>query len=506
MPNLLKAAALRRPQALKPKPRKEPVLRDPARSDPSRKDSILRLVTSSGQNSLERAFLPAALEVVESPPNPLGRMTVLTLCLVAVAGIAWAFIGKVDIVAVASGKFVALQHTQVVQPVETASVARILVKPGEHVSAGEVVIELDKTAVDAEMKRADVDLVAAELDRLRLTAFLADASTAPFASLAHATAEQIRLAESQLAADTAARAGKLASLAKEKFQRIAERQVLNQTLAKLQKTVPLVAQRADIHTRAADKGASSIPAKLESQQQLIEAQAEQEITATKIISLDAAIAEVEQKIATAEAESRAAALTELSKVRERARLAEETLAKASRRDELSTLRAPIAGTVQQMHVAGIGAVVTPAQQLLTIVPDDDTVEVEAVLENRDVGFVTAGQRVELKVEAFPFTRYGLLSGTVRSVDRDAEATPISPGGVHSSERVEDSIDQVEASERLRYSVRIALQPGTLDIDGKPAKLLAGMSVRAEILTGKRRIVDFLLAPLAEHVHDAFRER
>ena len=285
MPSLLKAAAVRRPQALKPMPRKEP-----ARSEPSRKESSLRLVASADKNSLERAFLPAALEVVESPPNPLGRLTVLTLCLAAMAAIAWAFIGKVDIVAVASGKFVALQHTQVVQPVETASVARILVKSGDHVSAGDVVIELDKTAVDAEMKRADVDLVAAELDRLRLTAFLAEASAAPFASLAHANADEIRLAESQLAADTAARMAKLASLAKEKFQRIAEREVLNQTLAKLQKTVPLVAQRADIHTRAADKGASSIPAKLESQQQLIEAEAEQEITATKIVSLDAAIA------------------------------------------------------------------------------------------------------------------------------------------------------------------------------------------------------------------------
>ncbi|MDR3494595.1 MAG: HlyD family type I secretion periplasmic adaptor subunit [Ancalomicrobiaceae bacterium] len=471
-----------------------------------RKQTVLRVVASNGQSDVERAFLPAALEVMETPPNPLGRMTVFVLCLVAAAGFAWAFFGKVDIVAVASGKFVGLSHTQVVQPVETASVARILVRSGQHVAAGDGLIELDRTAVDAERRRAEGERVVAELDRLRLSAFLAEATSAPFGSVADATPDEVRRAEAQLAADTAALAGKLASLSKERFQRVAERQVLTQTLARLEKTIPLVAQRADIHTKAADHGASSIPAKLESQQLLIEAQSDQETTLTKVGSLDAAIAEVDEKMSTAEAESRSTALADLEKAHERTRLAEETIAKATRRIELSTLKAPIAGTVQQIHVSGVGAVVTPAQQLLTIVPDDDRVEVEAVLENRDVGFVTSGQRVELKVDAFPFTRYGLLAGTVRAVDRDAEATPAGPAGVHSSERLEDSIDQVEASERLRYTVRIALAPGTLDIDGRPAVLLPGMSVRAEILTGKRRIIDFLLAPLAEHAHDAFRER
>jgi HlyD family secretion protein/hemolysin D len=186
--------------------------------------------------------------------------------------------------------------------------------------------------------------------------------------------------------------------------------------------------------------------------------------------------------------------------------AEEALAKAARRAELQTLRAPISGTVQQMHIANIGAVVTPAQQLLSVVPNDDRVEVEAVLENRDVGFVAAGQRVELKVDAFPFTRYGLLSGTVMSVDRDAEAAPAGQSGAQGSQRRADAIDQVESSERLRYTVHIAVSSAAIDVDGRSAPLLPGMAIKAEILTGKRRIIDFLLAPLREHVHDAMRER
>jgi len=104
-----------------------------------------------------------------------------------------------------------------------------------------------------------------------------------------------------------------------------------------------------------------------------------------------------------------------------------------------------------LHVASVGSVVTPAQQLLSIAPDDDRLEVEAVIENRDVGFVVAGQSVEVKIDAFPFTRYGLMSGTVLSVDRDAESTPVNQSAVQGSERHADQMDNVELSERLRYA-------------------------------------------------------
>jgi HlyD family secretion protein/hemolysin D len=380
------------------------------------------------------------------------------------------------------------------------------VKPGQEVRAGDPLIELDKTAALAEKERARSDLTAALLDQMRLNAFLDGSTSAPFDTIAEASPARRQRAMTQLTAQIASQNSHIASLAKEKFQRVAERQVLLQTVAKLEKTLPLIAQRADIRAKAAERGNAPIPAKLESQQLLIEAQSEREITRSKITSVDAAIEEIDEKMLAADAEVRTTALAELSKTQDHLRAAEEALAKATRRADLQTLRAPISGTVQQMHIAGIGAVVTPAQQMLSVVPEDETVEVEAVLENRDIGFVTAGQLVELKVDAFPFTRYGLLAGTVRSIDRDAEATPVNASGAHGSERAADEIDHVEASERLRYTVHIALKPGTLDIDGRPAKLLPGMSVRAEILTGKRRIIDFILAPLNEHLHDAMRER
>ena len=469
------------------------------------RSAVLRLVQANTMHAEERAFLPAALEATETPPNPLGRKVAFALCIAAIFGVAWAILGKVDIVAVASGKIISHMRTQVVQPFETASVGKVLVSPGQHVLAGDPLIELDKTAALAERERAAGDLIAGMLDEMRLTAFLAGAAAAPFDTIAGVSEADAARAQAQLKAQVAGQASQLAALDQEKIQRMADRTALYQTVTKIEQTLPMVAERANIRVKAAELGASVL-AGLESQQLLVETRAELEITRSKIASLDAAIAGLEQKSVATEAEIRTNAMGEFSKARDRVHSAEEALAKATRRSELQTLRAPISGTVQQMHIANIGAVVTPAQQLLSVVPDDDRVEVEAVLENRDVGFIEAGQRVELKVDAFPFTRYGLLGGTVMSVDRDAEAAPVGQSGVQGSQRTADAIDQVEASERLRYTVHIALAPGAFDVDGHPASLLPGMSVKAEILTGKRRIIDFLLAPLREHAHDAMRER
>jgi hemolysin D len=468
--------------------------------------AVLRFMTFDNAASHEREFLPAALEVIDTPPNPLGRLSAFLLCVVTLAGLGWAVFGKVDIVAVASGKLISHMRTQVVQPFETSSVSAVLVTPGQQVHAGDPLIELDKTAALAERDRAQNDLVAAKLDEMRLAAFLDGANKALFETIDAATGLDQARAQAQLTSQIAMRASQLAGLSQERAQHVADREALRQTAAKIEQTLPMVAERADIRTKASELGNASIIARLESQQLLVETRSELEITRAKVASLDAAIAGLDDKIVATGAEIRTNAMSDLSKARERARAGEEALAKATRRAELQTLRAPIEGTVQQLQVASVGAVVTPAQQLLSIVPENDRVEVEAVLENRDIGFVEFGQHVELKVDAFPFTRYGLLGGRVVSIDRDAEATPVNQSGVHGTERLADETDHIEGSEHLRYTVHIAIEPGSFNVDGRAAMLLPGMSVKAEILTGRRRIIDFLLAPLREHMHDAMRER
>ncbi|TBW32231.1 HlyD family type I secretion periplasmic adaptor subunit [Siculibacillus lacustris] len=454
----------------------------------------------------ERAFLPAALAVLETPPNPLGRRLLLAIVLTAFAALAWASIGEVDIVAVASGKMVSHTRTVVIQPFETGSIEAVLVRDGQAVAAGDALVELDKTAARAERDRAANDGIAAQLDELRFTAFLDGATTAPFETVATASEQERARAQAQLSAQNAAVAGQLAAIAAEREQRVADRLSPQLTEVKLRQTLPLVDQRAEIKRASAAMGNSSIPAKLESQQLAIETRAELDITLSKILALDAAIRGLDQKRTTTIADARLNAMNERAKAVDRARAASEALVKATRRLDLLTLRAPIAGTVQQVHPTNVGNVVTPAQQLLSIVPSSNGIEVEAVLENRDVGFVVVGQPVELKIDAYPFTRYGLMRGTVTAVDRDAEASPVDAKVVNGSQRTADATDYVEASERLRYTVRIALTTDGFEVDGRPAVLLPGMAVKAEVITGRRKIIDYLLSPLREVAHDAMRER
>src|SRR5271165_1075091 len=193
---------------------------------------LLRLVSVDSEMSREREFLPAALEVTVTPPNPLGRLTALSLCLVTLAGLGWTVIGKVDIVAVASGKIISHRRTQVVQPFETASVKAVLVGPGQHVRAGDALIELDKTAA----------LAAAELDEMRLAAFLDGKSSAPFARIVAASPLDQARAQGQLTAQISLKASQLASLLQERAQHVADREAQRQTAAKVEETLPIVAE------------------------------------------------------------------------------------------------------------------------------------------------------------------------------------------------------------------------------------------------------------------------
>lgn len=453
----------------------------------------------------ERAFLPVALEAMETPPSPLGRTLALLLCALVVIALAWACIGKLDIVAVASGKIVAHTRTKIVQPFEISTVTAILVTPGQSVHAGDPLIELDPIAANAERERARTDLVAAKLDQMRLATFFDGSGEAPFAKITEADATDVDRAQAQLVAQRAEAKAKLAAVAQERAQRIAERDAARLTLVKAEDVLPLVYERAEIRRKSAALEFGSRLLNLETQQQLVEAKAEVEIERSKIASLDAAIEGLDEQVTAFQAELRKTALTELSHAREQAGAAAEALAKANHRVALQTLRAPIDGTVQQLNVSSVGSVVTPAQQLLSVVPKDDRVEVEAILENRDVGFVSAGQTVELKIDAYPFTRYGLAKGTILSVDRDAESAPTRQAQ-EGSQRAADTIQNIEASENLVYTVHISLDRNSLIVNGRPAPLVPGMAIKAEIITGNRRIIDYILAPLAEYRHDSLRER
>jgi len=220
----------------------------------------------------------------------------------------------------------------------------------------------------------------------------------------------------------------------------------------------------------------------------------------------AAIATIDEQRAEAGAEYRRERYTELVEAERKAKGLSEDLIRAQHRTALQVLTAPVDGTVQQLAVHTIGGVVTPAQTLLVVVPIESHIEIEAMVLNRDIGFIHAGQDAEIKVDAFNFNRYGLLHGTVMNVSTDSitRDKPVDKSSGADPGAQDESSEP--ANQELVYAARVSLDRTQMQIDDRLVDLSPGMAVTVEIKTGSRRIISYLLSPLMRYKQDALRER
>lgn len=440
----------------------------------------------------ERAFLPALLEATETPPSPSGRILAAVLCGLVAFALAWSWIGRVDVVAEAEGRTVASGRSKVVQPPESGVVAAIRVRDGQAVREGDVLVELDRTMADAEHERMRQEILASHLAiaRLRLLVAVLDGSAAAdaplrLAGLPGADPAQVAAHESLLLDEVAEHRARRMNLMQELARRAAERATAEASIARLNEVIPLVAARADARAELARGGHGSRLTYLEARQQLLEAEHERVIQRRRIQEIDAAAAALRTQAGQLEAETLRQRRAELTEKEHLAAAQAQDALRADQRRRLLTLTAPIAGVVQQLAIHTVGGVVQPAQQLMVIAPQDDGLEVEALVLNRDVGFVRPGQPAEIKLEAFNFTRFGLVPGRVVALSGDA----------------------IQDEQRGPvYAARIALLRDAMTVDGRPVALMPGLKVTAEIRTGSRRVLDYLLSPLARHAHEAIRER
>lgn len=457
------------------------------------------------RNRHEREFLPAAIEIVETPPSPTGRALALAVAALFLLAVAWSAVGRVDIVAVAPGRIVPTGNSKIVQPLETAIVTAIHVRDGQLVRAGDKLIDLDTTASIAEARRLATDRDAARLDAARLRALLADGRdhVAPFAPPDDASTDAAAVQRQLLESQRAAQAAKIAAIDRQMQQRRAERATALATIAKIEASIPFIRERFEIRDDMAKRQLGSRIAQLENKQALSESQRELAVQQSHLATIDAAMAVLEEQRAEGIAEFRRQAAAELAEAERKSAALAEDLVKARTRTRLLTLTAPIDGTVQQLAVHTVGGVVTSAQPVLVVVPNGAHLQIEAMVSNRDIGFVRAGQPVEIKIDAFDFTRYGLVHGVVESLSQDAIVKDrAGERGARGEQRGGDG----GGGQDLGFAARIGLSKTRLDVDGSQVNLAAGMTVTVEIKTGQRSVLSFLLSPIARYRQDALRER
>lgn len=428
-------------------------------------------------------FLPAVLEIQQSPPSPIGRAILWTIMAVFSFAVLWAIFGWIDIVATAQGKIIPSGYSKVIQPYETGVIAAIHVLDGQVVKKGDVLIELDSTQNRADHDRASNEYRAAKVEAARLRALIAGRSKfeTPDDADPGYTALQQQLLIDQLAEYQA----KVAAAQHLIDQRKAALEQTRENIVRLEATVPMETERAEAYKKLLEHDAVTKMDFLQAEGQRIDKVQELAGQRKKINQDLSAFAEAEKNYRAMVSEFQRVKQIELSTTETKASSLVQDVTKAWQKADLQRLTTPIDGVVQQLAVHTVGGVVTPAQQLLLVVSQDHPVEVEAQVENKDVGFVKEGQPVEIKVETFPFTLYGTIPGRVLSVSDDAAA-----------------IEKVG----LIYPTRVSMDRGTIQVEGKQVNLTPGMAVTVEIKTGQRRIIEYLLSPLLKSVQESMRER
>jgi hemolysin D len=468
---------------------------------------VYRRVVGGFERRDEREFLPAALEVVETPASPTGRLVGLVIVLFFGLALAWAFLGRVDVIANAPGHIAPAGDIKVIQPLDAGLVRAIHVQDGDHVRAGQVLVELDPTQTAADSERLSRDLAQAQLDVARLSALKLAIETGrspQFVPPPGADPARVEEARAAMRAQADQAAAKVADLSQQISQKAAEAAEVRAETDKVQASLPMLAEKARIHHDLAQQGYGTSLADLDARQQLSEARHELGVQSQRAAQALAARAALERQRDEARSQYAADVLADQRKAEQQQNELTQDLVKAQNKSTQTELRAPIDGVVDQLAVHTLHGVVTPAEHLMIVVPDSGDLIIQARLADRDIGFVHAGQTVKVKVETFNFTRYGLLEGRVVGVSRDvvepldrqSAATP--PSGAPAGSGA--------AAQAPTYVVRIALAKTSMMVDGRLKPLQPGMSVTADIRTGSRSIIDYLLSPIARKAQESLHER
>jgi hemolysin D len=436
----------------------------------------------------EAQFLPAALALRDTPVHPAPRITLWLIMAFALIAVLWAIFGRIDVVATAVGKIIPNDRTKVIQPMETAVVKAIHVRDGQVVTLGQVLIELDATSTAADSERLRNEALTARLEALRAQALLtalASGTSPRLKALDGADTARLLAEQSQTTGQYQEYQARQLQLQAEIARRRAELQATQDQVVKLEQTAPIARQRAQDYQKLMKENFISQHGYLEHEQARIEQEQDLASSRSKVAEIRAALMEAQRQQATLAAETRRQLLDQHNLAGQKAASLEQELVKADQRGRLMHMTAPVAGTVQQLAVHTVGGVVTPAQPLMVIVPKDNVLEVEAMLPNKDIGFVNPGQEAEVKVETFPFTKYGTLHGTITQVSSDA---------------IQDE------KLGLIYSTRVRLAKDTLRVENKIVRLTPGMAVTVEVKTGKRRVIEYFLSPLMQVTSESLRER
>jgi hemolysin D len=486
-----------------------------AQPAPAAKSQPLPGELTKGMRPKDREFLPAALELLETPPSPVRIACIWVIGAFFTTALAWSYFGKLDIHAVAQGRIHPSGRSKVIQSLEPGKVVAVAVSNGRDVKAGDLLLELDPTdsGADREAQTRELESARAEAARRKVAIDVAlstgSSSLLPLAipfpegTSAETRSREEAVLKSDLYQLRAGRASLLAQLA----ERLATRDKLRASIASRENVIALAKERVDMRSTLNDKGSLSRAMVIE-----VLSQYEQQVTTQvseqgQLVETEASIKTIRAKIDEALGQFASDQVQKKTEAERKADRGAQELIKSTAKNERTFIKAPISGTVQQLAITTVGQVVSSGQSLMTIVPVDAPIEIEALVQNQDIGFVKADQEAVIKIDAFPFTRYGTINGKILKVSKESiDEREAQGGGDPGRPQNSTTAAAPGRSQNLVFPATIQLAANSIDIDGKMIPLTPGMSVTVEILTGQRRAIDYVLSPLREVSSNTARER
>jgi hemolysin D len=440
-------------------------------------------------------FAPGLLAIQECPPKRLPRIVFYSVAALFTVLLAWAVFAKLDVVAVAEGQLVPQTYLKIVQPVDSGRLSEILVREGDSVKEGQVLLRLDPSITKTDLGMLDADLKAKQMALRRIDAELRGNPFLKRVGDAPELFEQVQMQyKSHRQAYQEATAQEIAALEKAKNDLLAGKEVL----AKLTETVPIYKQAEAAHRKLVKDGFVADITMREKERERIEKESELKTQIAVIAAIQNGISISEKKLAQVKSNYESQLLNERVELTNQLNKISGEVSKQNVKNELLELKAPQGGLVKDLATTTVGTVVQAGQVLMTVVPKDEPLLAQVHLRNEDVGFIREGQSVKVKLAAYTFQKYGMLEGVVKLVGPDA-SMPQDQG-----QRVGQAASN-SASQTYRALINLDQQI-LLSPSGERLRLNSGMQVTAEIHQTQRTVMEYLLSPLRKVSQEAGRER
>lgn len=437
------------------------------------------------KQTLEHQFMPAVLEITQTPPSPIGRLISYSIMAFFAIIVLLVCLTHIDIVAVGTGKIISSGKIKLIQPLKSGVVNEILVKEGQVVQKGDILVKLQFEEAQNNRQRLEQELLFARLDKARYSALVGDNPMREFklpsdipADLAVKTTNLFKNDLAKLDTDTFVLDGQISEMD-------AQIKVLQAEIQKVERAIPNLKETVQIKKTLLDEQLVSKIQYLDLERMLIEYQETLKVNRQRLN-------EATQKKHTLMAQRQQIQIHfknemayKLQEALNKESIFFKELENARWIEGLSLIRAPEDGVIQEMEIHTVGGIVTPAQTLMKLAPEHAELQVEATLLNKDIGFVKPGQEARLKIDSFPYTKYGFINGRILFISKDAV--------------IDEDLGPV-------YQMRVSMEKDFINVDGQDINLSPGMSVVTEIKTGKRRMIEYILAPFIKYKSESMRER